>query len=284
MRLFIVLALAIALITVIFALQNMAPVIISIFGWQFEGSLALVLLATLAIGVIVGLLVSAPSVIRRSWKLSSKDRRLEDLKWQIQEKEREISSQKQGHRFVQHQTHTLLDALGMTDAQTGLLKGELVNQELAYLLRQMAYAPDEADSRSVCVYEIELSRDSADHSAANPALSDAELKAAAQVLQNQAPADVWLHHQGVGQFACIATGLDSKAALELGEHLRDAIADQSLSLGDGSTLSAQISVGAAIADISTPIDSPILLQQAKEAMEHAKRRGRNRFRLVQAKA
>lgn len=63
----------------LFALQNTAVVALSFLGWQFESSLALLILIAFATGVIVSLLVSIPSAIRDSFKimgLKKENRRL----------------------------------------------------------------------------------------------------------------------------------------------------------------------------------------------------------------
>ena len=52
MHLFLIVALGLAILTVIFALQNPIPVGVTFFIWKFEGSLALVLILTFALGVL----------------------------------------------------------------------------------------------------------------------------------------------------------------------------------------------------------------------------------------
>ena len=79
LRLSLVIALLIAFLAVIFALQNAVPVVVNFLPWEFQGSLALVLLLTLALGVIVGLLVSVPSIIRRSRRISHQQKIIENL-------------------------------------------------------------------------------------------------------------------------------------------------------------------------------------------------------------
>ncbi len=64
MQVFIIIALLIAILAVIFALQNAVMVSITFLVWNIHGSLALVLLVTLAAGVVISLLASLPSLIR----------------------------------------------------------------------------------------------------------------------------------------------------------------------------------------------------------------------------
>ena len=65
----------------LFALQNTDVVALSFLGWQFESSLALLILIAFAGGIIVSLLVSIPSAIKDSFKLMSarkENRKLQD--------------------------------------------------------------------------------------------------------------------------------------------------------------------------------------------------------------
>lgn len=64
---------------VMFALQNNVPVVVNFMFWQFDSSLALVLMIALALGGLIVALVSTPSTLRRQWKLSRQQKRIEDL-------------------------------------------------------------------------------------------------------------------------------------------------------------------------------------------------------------
>lgn len=55
----------------LFALQNTAVVALSFMGWQFESSLALLILMAFAAGVVVSLLVSIPSAVKDSFRIMS---------------------------------------------------------------------------------------------------------------------------------------------------------------------------------------------------------------------
>ncbi|MES2225370.1 MAG: LapA family protein [Patescibacteria group bacterium] len=56
---------------IIFALQNNEMVALSFLGWQFESSLALVIILATAVGTLLGVLLSVPSIIRRSFAIMS---------------------------------------------------------------------------------------------------------------------------------------------------------------------------------------------------------------------
>lgn len=79
LRLWLILALVIAILVVIFAIQNAITITISVLFWRFQGSLALVLLLTLALGAIAGLLVSIPSLIRRNREIAGQKKKIDEL-------------------------------------------------------------------------------------------------------------------------------------------------------------------------------------------------------------
>jgi uncharacterized integral membrane protein len=79
MHLFLIVALGLAILTVIFALQNPIPVGVTFFIWKFEGSLALVLILTFALGVLVTLLISIPAIVKRRSSSSRQTKKIEEL-------------------------------------------------------------------------------------------------------------------------------------------------------------------------------------------------------------
>lgn len=89
--LYLIVALVIAVVAVIFALQNSMLVTISFFSWTLTGSLSLVLLATLAIGVLIGLLVLAPNLLRKTFKSSSQRKRIDALEHEVSQHKAKIT-------------------------------------------------------------------------------------------------------------------------------------------------------------------------------------------------
>lgn len=77
--LYLVFVLVVAILAVIFAAQNSAVVAISFFTWSASGSLSLVLILTLSLGILIGLLIMAPSVFKRWFQSSGLRRRLKRL-------------------------------------------------------------------------------------------------------------------------------------------------------------------------------------------------------------
>jgi putative membrane protein len=64
MRTALIFSLVIAIIAVVFALQNPQPMEVNLLFAETRGSAALILLVTFALGVVVGLLSTLPSRIR----------------------------------------------------------------------------------------------------------------------------------------------------------------------------------------------------------------------------
>jgi len=275
----IILALVIALGTVLFALQNTTRVIINFFGAQFQEPLALFLLITLAIGVLVGLLVLSPSVIRRSLKISSQKKQIQDLNYELQVKDQAIAAEAQKTERVRFRAQEILAAGSLLDPFTGLLKGDVLAEAVGYHLRHNTDGAAETVA-SVCLYLLEANQPS--DAPMDQTQSQHLQRAIAQRLRQVTAEGNWLYHNGRGQFACLATGLDTKSANDYGEAIRAAFADQALQLENGITQPTTVSMGGAIAYPSQSIEASSLVQQTYDALEQAKRRGRNRFRLVEA--
>jgi uncharacterized integral membrane protein len=80
-----ILALLIAIIAVIFALQNTAAVTVSFFVWQFHESLALVLLLTIVVGVLIGIFTILPGSMRNRWRLTTQRKKMNNLEKMLQQ-------------------------------------------------------------------------------------------------------------------------------------------------------------------------------------------------------
>lgn len=89
---YLIMALVIAIFAVVFALQNSITVTISFVVWEVTGSLSLVLLITLAIGVIIGLLVLAPSAIKNTFTASGQRKRIGALEKELEDHKTKIKS------------------------------------------------------------------------------------------------------------------------------------------------------------------------------------------------
>lgn len=115
MLIFILLALIIAIIAVIFALQNAITITISFFFWQFDGSLALILLLTLALGFLISFFATLPALIRRSWSIAGQKRKLAATEKQLleaQTKNEALQQQLSAAVQIADEQQTTADLLG----------------------------------------------------------------------------------------------------------------------------------------------------------------------------
>jgi uncharacterized integral membrane protein len=64
---------------VAFSLQNSEPIMLNFFSWTFQGSLVVVLLSALACGVILSIIASLPSFIRKSRLITQQQKTIAKL-------------------------------------------------------------------------------------------------------------------------------------------------------------------------------------------------------------
>lgn len=83
MQLMLILGIVFAIGAVVFALQNEALVVVTLALWRFEGSLAVVLLLALGLGVVITALLTTPAVIRGQWTAKRLRRQVADLERQV---------------------------------------------------------------------------------------------------------------------------------------------------------------------------------------------------------
>lgn len=76
MQFFLLLALLIAMALVLFAVQNAAIVTVSFLTFHFEGSLAFILVIVFAAGLLSGILMAMPSLLRKGSALREHKRKL----------------------------------------------------------------------------------------------------------------------------------------------------------------------------------------------------------------
>ncbi|WP_414528018.1 lipopolysaccharide assembly protein LapA domain-containing protein [Nodularia chucula] len=79
MQVFSIIAVLVALLAVVFAFQNAVPIAVTFFDLNFQASLAIILIWTLGIGILIGLLVSIPSVVQRNLKISKHRAKVAEL-------------------------------------------------------------------------------------------------------------------------------------------------------------------------------------------------------------
>jgi uncharacterized integral membrane protein len=86
MQAFLIMALVIAVLALIFALQNTLAVTVHFLVWEYEGPLALVLLLTLVLGALTCFLALLPTLHRRRKLIVQKERRIQELEHAFRER------------------------------------------------------------------------------------------------------------------------------------------------------------------------------------------------------
>lgn len=277
MPILVVFALIIALFAILFALQNAYAVPVSFLIWRFYGSLALILLLTLSIGVIVGLLVTAPIIIKRGWVSSRQKRQLSQLEEEYQGQAQDVSSHKKKLDLIQSAQMQLFSALELAEPKTGLLAYRSLEKVLTYALGKMGTNPDSPWHRSTCLFVMEMN-DVPSPDAANSAVVWSIIT---DRLQQQLSPRSWLHFNGTDRIYCVTLGMAIEAAADYGEFL-STVLDTPLQLVDGSELSVDLRIGGAIARQNTAVTSQQLITEAEQMLEKSSLWGRSRFRMVEA--
>ncbi len=97
MQIFLFIALFIATLAVIFAVQNSATTQVSFLTWRSNSSLALVMLLSLAAGALISFFLSLPSNIKTRWtirqqrkKLSEYENNLSEYKLKLEEAQKKL--------------------------------------------------------------------------------------------------------------------------------------------------------------------------------------------------
>jgi lipopolysaccharide assembly protein A len=79
MQIFLIVSLIIAVIAVLFAVQNAAPVGVQFLFWKYQAPLALSLLLSVLLGVLISLLFSIPSMTRSRLTIRNQRKKISEL-------------------------------------------------------------------------------------------------------------------------------------------------------------------------------------------------------------
>jgi uncharacterized integral membrane protein len=90
MQIFLFGALALSLLAVVFALQNIVPVTVTFMNVQFEGSLALVLFVAFVAGALVSFLASVPTLVKGRWAGHDLRRRVAELEAGLAQRQQQL--------------------------------------------------------------------------------------------------------------------------------------------------------------------------------------------------
>ncbi|MGC9098649.1 MAG: LapA family protein [Dictyoglomus sp.] len=89
---FLVVFLVGVIIALIFSMQNNTSITIYFGPWQFQGSIALILLIAFSLGFILSIISVAPTLIKNRFTTSKQQKRIQELEKQISEGKEEKKS------------------------------------------------------------------------------------------------------------------------------------------------------------------------------------------------
>jgi uncharacterized integral membrane protein len=92
MRVLIILAVLLALLVTVFAVQNIAPTAIQFLFWNVTGSLALILMVTFSVGILIGLMIMIPASVRGRFQAADLRRAVKSLESRLDEAHRSIEA------------------------------------------------------------------------------------------------------------------------------------------------------------------------------------------------
>jgi uncharacterized integral membrane protein len=64
-----IIAIVLAAVTALFAIQNSGVITVSFLGWEWDASLALILILTLGVGILIGYLAGLPGSLKKGSQL-----------------------------------------------------------------------------------------------------------------------------------------------------------------------------------------------------------------------
>ncbi len=100
MLIFLLIGLLLGAVAVVFALQNITTITVVFLTWHIQGSLALILLVSVAVGVIISLMVSLPGAIKRNFQIASLKRQNIKLKEELFNNKKELESVRGTHTLA----------------------------------------------------------------------------------------------------------------------------------------------------------------------------------------
>ena len=153
MIVFIIAAMLIALLAVVFALQNTATVTVAFLVWTVPGSQALVLLAALFAGIAICFLALLPSWVRHRWTIRSLSKQVTMLEASLADQQASTTEVKeklrqQAKATAEAETKATVRAGAQATAQAAADQPVKAAPTLAAGDEQKALPPPTGDSRA----------------------------------------------------------------------------------------------------------------------------------------
>ena len=122
MPLLLIFSLVIALLAILFAIQNTSVTPIRFLFWETEGSLALVLFIALVAGALISYLATAPGQIKQRMTISSQRKRITEVEGQLTSTQEELQGSKEQLQQIEEMSQA--EDEKQTDDSTSTDEGE----------------------------------------------------------------------------------------------------------------------------------------------------------------
>ena len=122
MPLLLIFSLVIALLAILFAIQNTTVTPIRFLFWETEGSLALVLFIALVAGALISYLATAPGQIKQRRTISSQRKRITEVEGQLTSTQEELQGSKEQLQQIEEMSQA--EDEKQTDDSTSTDEGE----------------------------------------------------------------------------------------------------------------------------------------------------------------
>lgn len=271
-----------AILAVLFAFQNAAVVTINFGVWQLEQSLAVVLIATLGLGIIISILLSLPTILKRDWQNSQQKQKISELQHKLRATNQATLQEQQQSLAQQEAVQELLQAFAFTDSVTGVLDKNTTIKLTEHLLLQMQKQPKNPRYASLVVMLISLDPAKSQRNIADVGSENALYKAIAKRFRNAVTPDTFLGITERKRFIGLILGLKGTEVTEYINYLQDQITASPLQKADGVLLPLKMSVGGIVVDPTDLVASRAILKQAEQNLEIALQRGRGSLEISEA--
>ena len=263
-----------AILAVLFAFQNAAVVTINFGVWQLEQSLAVVLIATLGLGIIISILLSLPTILKRDWQNSQQKHKISELQNKLRATNQATLQEQQQSLTQQEAIQELLQAFAFADSVTGVLNKGTTIKLTEHLLLQMQKQPKNPRYASLVVMLISLDPAKSRRDLADAGSENALYKAIAKRFRNAVTPDTFVGITERKRFIGLILGLKGTEVTEYIAYLQEQITATPLQKADGVLLPLKMSVGAIVIDPTDLVASRTILKQAEQNLEIALQRGR----------
>ncbi len=276
----VILGVVIAIVAILFAFQNSAIVTINFGIWQFKESLAIILLVTLGLGIIISLLLSIPTIIKRGWQTSRQKKKIQALEAELQSRNTEIVGREQVNRTSEQKTFELLQAFTLSDSITGLLNQDSAVTLTDYLLQQIISLSSNPRYNSLSVFLLSIEPAKLNQYEELQGQENAIYRGITNRLKNTIDTEYFLGITNKRRFICICLGKTEPSAIEYCNFLIKKLTETPLQKADGSSINLKVSIGGIIADPSDNIDGKSIFKQAEQNLEKARQNKQKRNSIV----